>query len=337
MNQANPPNIRVLLIEDADTDALLIERLIRKPDCGIFTVDRVDCLSAATELMLTESFDVALLDLNLPDGEGIDSLHCLRAVDSRLPIVILTGHQDEDLGLLAVETGAQDFICKSSISGTILYRVLRYAVARHRKMLGFAAEAQTDFLTGLPNRRQFDKCFSDMVATNKTMYFGMIDVDHFKQLNDSYGHAYGDYVLRQLAKIMQSELQSFAHIARLGGEEFAVLMPGMNRTTAFEAMDKLRQRIENADWQFEQRDVMVTISVGLALVDSTRPWTFAASSADEALYQAKHSGRNQVCHSDSSEDVPPTPLYKANALTDPGYAGLGVTNCQTNTNNPVIP
>lgn len=296
-----PLPVRVLLIEDEDIDAMLIERMIRNPTRGgTFEVVRASSLSEATELLISDQFHVALLDLGLPDGNGMDSLHQLRSIDARLPIVILTGHQDEMLGLQAVMTGAQDFLCKSAISGQALFRVLRYAIARHLKMMGFAAEAHTDFLTGLPNRRQFDQTFQELTKTHEQLCFAMVDVDHFKNLNDTYGHAYGDNVLQGLAKLFQSELDFDAHISRIGGEEFAILLPGIDLNQAYRRLECLRQAIQSHRWRHEEKNVDVTVSIGLTCVGNEADQKLASKIADNALYEAKREGRNRIVRSSDS-------------------------------------
>ena len=293
-----PLPVRVLLVEDEDVDAMLIERLIRNPSReGTFEVVRVSSLAEATQLMVVDQFHVALLDLGLPDGNGMESLHILRSVDACLPIVILTGHQDEMLGLQAVMSGAQDFLCKSAISGQALFRVLRYAIARHLKMMGFAAEAHTDFLTGLPNRRQFDQTFEALAQANDQLCFAMIDVDHFKNINDTYGHAYGDHVLQGLADLFGRELDCKTHIARIGGEEFAILLPGFCLREAHQCLEHLRKSIENQAWKHGETDVDVTVSIGLVEVADATEKQVATELADRALYAAKNNGRNQVMRS----------------------------------------
>lgn len=299
-----PLPVRVLLIEDEDIDAMLIERLIRNPSRkGTFEVVRVASLAEATQLMITDQFHVALLDLGLPDGDGMESLHILRSVDARLPIVILTGHQDEMLGLQAVMSGAQDFLCKNAISGQALFRVLRYAIARHLKMMGFAAEAHTDFLTGLPNRRQFDQTFEELARANDQLCFAMIDVDHFKSINDTYGHAYGDHVLQGLAELFGSELDCDAHVARVGGEEFAVLLPGASLGRAHQRLEHLRKTIENHPWKHGKTDVAVTVSIGLVEVVDAADNQLVAELADKALYAAKKNGRNQIVRSNENVEA----------------------------------
>lgn len=299
-----PLPVRVLLIEDEDIDAMLIERLIRNPSRkGTFEVVRVACLAEATELMVTDQFHVALLDLGLPDGNGMESLHVLRSVDARLPIVILTGDQDEALGLQAVMSGAQDFLCKGAISGQALFRVLRYAIARHLKMMGFAAEAHTDFLTGLPNRRQFDQTFAELVNNHKQLCFAMVDVDHFKSINDTYGHAYGDHVLQGLAKLFDSELDCEAHVSRIGGEEFAVLLPEICIDQAHLRLEHLRKAIEDQSWKHDETDVEVTVSIGLVNVANAADKDVAAELADKALYAAKNNGRNQIMRSSEAVEA----------------------------------
>ena len=128
-------------------------------------------LSDALNMLHAADYDVTMLDVCLPDAIGLESLEQIRAIDARLPIVVFTGLDDEDVALKAIESGAQDFMAKGHVTGQMLFRAVRFAIARQRKVMGFKAAADTDPLTGMPNRRHLQSQFSEMLRRpKKTMY-----------------------------------------------------------------------------------------------------------------------------------------------------------------------
>ena len=286
--------IRVLLIEDQDAEALLISRMLAHTAYGQFVVEHASTLIAGTRMLATGHFDVCLLDLDLPDGVGIDSLHQVRSVDATLPIVVLTGSDDEQLGLTAIETGAQDYVSKHAVSGQFLSRVVRFSIARQKKVLGYAADANTDTLTGLPNRRQLDQCFGELMDSCQHMCVALLDLDHFKSINDEYGHLVGDQALRQLADVIREFAKDGIQSARFGGEEFAILLPDASIDDAFEAINQLLEQIADSpiDAGFPIR---ITASAGLSDVNPDDTLEDILHRSDIALYDAKRSGRNRTC------------------------------------------
>lgn len=157
-------------------------------------------------------------------------------------------------------------------------------------------EARSDPLTGLPNRRHFDVALQDLLVRADVNHLAegfsvaLMDIDHFKPVNDEHGHAVGDQVLQQLAKLLSSQLRGRDFAARIGGEEFALLMPVTSIDEASSALERLRQAIEIYRWQ----PVPITVSLGVTsyLPEDTRESLMAR--ADAALYSAKHLGRNLV-------------------------------------------
>jgi two-component system, cell cycle response regulator len=156
-----------------------------------------------------------------------------------------------------------------------------------------------DSLTGLPNRRYFDDFLTREVAryhpTDGGLALLVIDVDHFKRVNDSLGHLAGDYILRELSKVMSAGLRRSDFLARYGGEEFALVLPGTPREIAAVIASKLRMKVEKYEFRYNEHLVPVTISVGVAM------WSVQMSGheefiklADEQMYRAKNAGRNQV-------------------------------------------
>ncbi len=159
-------------------------------------------------------------------------------------------------------------------------------------------EATTDFLTQVANRASFDRALSDMVKDfyNRNYPFAllMIDIDDFKKINDTYGHQAGDYVLRELAKLIKQQLRARDIIARYGGEEFAILLPGVTFSQAVKIAERIRKSVEKHLFRYRDTDIPVTISVGVAVMRDGLDEVSLVEKADNALYLAKRSGKNQV-------------------------------------------
>jgi diguanylate cyclase (GGDEF)-like protein len=164
-----------------------------------------------------------------------------------------------------------------------------------------AALAATDALTGLFNRRVFDVRLAEEVQ--RTRRFGqffsllLLDIDHFKRINDRHGHMFGDQVLRRLADVLRAQMREVDVVARFGGEEFVVVLPGTDATGAQQMAERLRASIAATDFAFgEQAPVPVTVSVGTAsFPEDAASGADLLAHADVALYQAKANGRNRVC------------------------------------------
>tara|TARA_R110002049_G_scaffold285698_1_gene466725 strand:- start:127663 stop:128595 length:933 start_codon:yes stop_codon:yes gene_type:complete len=296
MSQSVPKKIRVLMIEDDDVDAAFINRLLTSCPDQTFSVDHVKSLSAAIETLSKNDYEAALLDLSLPDAVGLESFEKIRALDARLPVVMLTGMNDEDVGLQAIESGAQDFVAKEHVSGQMLFRVLRFAIARQLKVMGFQAAADTDPLTSLPNRRYLQSHFDEFIKSaeikNTPASLAILDVDHFKSINDQYGHFVGDAVLKKIAEIMTQTLGENACAMRIGGEEFAVLMLDDDIDQACQRIDQLLKTLASTTMSFDELSIVVTASAGVIELKYSDIWDKAFVAADSALYEAKSSGRN---------------------------------------------
>ena len=168
--------------------------------------------------------------------------------------------------------------------------------------------ARTDVLTDVTNRRHFfelaEAQFANSQRYNRPLAILLLDVDHFKQINDRYGHLAGDSVLQMVAKECQKHLRSGDIFARYGGEEFVCLLPEQNEQGALETAERIRQVIEKSEMFFEQRSIYVTVSIGVALIQEQIALTLEGliDEADQALYESKANGRNQVSlwHNSSS-------------------------------------
>lgn len=193
----------------------------------------------------------------------------------------------------------------------------------------YLTEARTDGLTGLFNRRAFDRAtdelFNDWQRKSQAFSLGLIDIDHFKHINDTYGHPAGDAVLRQIAGTLQTELREAVCVARYGGEEFALLtLASMEDAAA--ALDHLRNAVSKVEVQHEEHTISVTLSAGVSTIGPEDKIGTLVRRADEALYAAKLGGRNRVYLHDGqlcrlvTKLVPPQTVPASQGTTEPEAA-----------------
>jgi two-component system cell cycle response regulator len=186
----NSETIRILLVEDNPGDVRLIQETVREADVA-FEVTYVERLSGAQKLLRESIFHVILLDLLLPDGTGIDTFLRLVALVPEVPIIVLTGLDNENLAVKAVREGAQDYIVKGCLDGGSLARSIRYSIERHRIQMTLRNMSHIDELTDLYNRRGFltmvEQHWKLAPRTEKGFLLVFADLDRLKQINDSYG------------------------------------------------------------------------------------------------------------------------------------------------------
>ena len=292
------PSIDVLLIEDSEIDALFVTRLLKASKELTFTVQKATTMADAMPLLQTRDFDIAIVDLCLPDAIGLEAFEQVRSVDARIPIIVFSGSDDEDAALHAIESGAQDFVAKGHVTGQMLERAVRFAIARQRKVMGIQAAADTDPLTGMNNRRHLESQFAAMhanaTADSLPMCFGLFDVDHFKRVNDVHGHFVGDAVLKEVAQILIDAISPQMFAARLGGEEFALLMPGCDQAKAASLIRDILARLAQQPICLGDCEINLTASAGLIAVGTDENWDEAFVACDAELYRAKEAGRNQL-------------------------------------------
>ena len=221
--------IDLLLIEDNPGDRLLTKRMLEKAQYTIFRISYANNLSAGIDCAMRNKIDVILSDLNLPDSPDVDTFHKLKLQVPEIPIVVLSGFADEEASLKAVREGAQDYLIKGQINGNVLERSLLYAIERKRVEDTVKRLAYHDPLTGLPNRALFTDRFMMAKANSKRyrMKTALItlDLDHFKDINDNFGFDAGDELLKEVGSRLLSALRQTDTVCRMGGDEFALLIP----------------------------------------------------------------------------------------------------------------
>jgi diguanylate cyclase (GGDEF)-like protein/PAS domain S-box-containing protein len=420
MNQAE--FIRVLLIEDEAGDAYLVKAALKSKNEINFEITWVESLALARQALADSIFEVILLDLSLPDSEGLETIQIAKQIAEDVPIIVLTGRCDTDFALIALKAGANDYMVKGDFGFDGLARVIRYTLLRvemevHNKLLVAALEAtvngivitdtnahikwanpafssltgyhldevigrkpnellgsgmqdkpfyramwntllagehwrgeivnkhkdgslyhedlsispvknrrgelvnfigvkqdisqrkaleemlkklaNTDSLTGLFNRRVFlerlDQESDRISRLGGTAVLLMLDLDFFKRVNDTYGHATGDEVLKRFADIVRKNSRNIDVPARFGGEEFVILLPGTGQDEALVMAERLRRQVSEVVIVHPKGIVKITVSIGAALLSSQNTDSeLVLNRADSAMYTAKELGRNQI-------------------------------------------
>jgi two-component system cell cycle response regulator len=295
--------MRVLIAEDDLTSRILLTRILEK--WGYDVTVTVDGAAAWEVLQAADRPRIAILDWMMPEMDGIDVCRRARALDTHQPpyIILLTALGEKDNMMTGFEAGADDYVGKPYDPAELRARVEvgRRLVELNDELieaqLRLDVQAHTDALTGLPNRRAIVETLEEELQRSACegtrLAVGMLDIDHFKRVNDEYGHAAGDAVLCELARRMKSVLRPDDTIGRFGGEEFLVVVPGVSGPGLGELLERLRRAASQVSFTVDARDLVVTVSLGGAVYAGESMDALIAR-ADDALYEAKARGRDLV-------------------------------------------
>jgi diguanylate cyclase (GGDEF)-like protein len=284
----------VLLVEDNPGDARLVQELLSET-ASQFELSHVVTLTDARQHLMAEGVDCVLLDLSLPDASRLEAPMQLRAAAPDVPIVILSGLQDELLAIKAVQEGAQDYLVKGRVDGAAIGRSITYAAERKALEMQMAHKAMHDALTELPNRTLFHDRLKHAVmrAKRHQSMLGVmfIDLDGFKPINDGLGHDVGDLLLKALGRRLQEGLRASDTAARFGGDEFMVLCEDVADEQHVISIAERLQGAVAEPFRIAGHDLTVSSSMGIVV--STGHEESAESlirNADAAMYRAKRQG-----------------------------------------------
>ena len=289
--------MKLLLVEDNPADADFLAASLRRQRAGDIQIVNVPTLAEAISQLGLDKFDVVLLDLHLPDGSGLQCLDAIQAVDNEIPIVVLSGQDDEEFAVSVLNKGAQDYLVKWEGQGHSILRSIRYAMERKKADLRLTYLAQYDPLTGIPNRQFFNDQLTRATARARrdarkvTLLY--LDLDAFKVVNDTLGHDAGDQLLQEVAERIRRSVRAGDVVARLGGDEFAVLLEGLAGPRDVEAMANGLLETISKPYYIADRQLSITASIGITVYPSDNADTqMLLKNADIAMYQAKDCGRN---------------------------------------------
>jgi two-component system cell cycle response regulator len=293
--------------------------------------ETVECATGeeARQMLSTSPWDLAILDRRLPDMDGVVLAHELRSnreMRARY-VIMLTGEDDQEAKVEGLELGADDYITKPFQYPELLARIRagRRIVELQKELIEANKRLEllsiTDGLTRLYNHRYFQdelaRAFEESVRYDRPLSLAIIDIDFFKKVNDTYGHAVGDEVLKRVSNVFRESVRATDLVARYGGEEFAVMMPETELDDAMTFAEKIRSLVESTVAETQAGPLRVTVSIGV----SSAPRTKARSAkelvihADKALYRAKKNGRNRV-EAEKRRDV--------NRVTRPDFENVPV-------------
>jgi diguanylate cyclase (GGDEF)-like protein len=314
--------LHILIVEDNPADVNLMRDALPKRGAIRFDSESVPRLSEGIARLATGGIDLVMTDLGLPDSQGLATFRKLHQAAPDLAIIVLTGNDDQEMAVAAVREGAQDYLVKGQISGGVLVRAVRYALERKRteKKLSHDKEsleevnrkleqtlehtqllASTDSLTNLYNYRRFFEMatreFRSSLRYQRQLTILMLDVDHFKHINDTFGHPIGDKVLVMVAQSVATKLRDIDLLARYGGDEFIILLPQTDAEQALPAAERIRDTVADLCVESDKGPLSVTLSIGIAEM-WREPVDQCVESivkrADRALYVAKAEGRNRI-------------------------------------------
>ena len=295
---------KVLLIEDNEGDARLLREMFKESDHHAIDLHRVESLAAAEQRLTSGGFDLIVLDLGLPDAQGLDVVRRVHLAAPRVPLVVLTGLDDEHVAAQALQEGAQDYLIKGEIETRGLLRAMRYAVERkslEETALGMAREiahsAEHDALTGLPNRVLLNDRIGVAIAFanrhEKKSAILFLDLDGFKHVNDLLGHPIGDKLLQSIAALLLDCVRSCDTVSRQGGDEFVVLLSEVERAEDAAIIAGRMLKAVRGAHAIEGHDLHVSTSVGVSIYpDDGLDAPSLLKNADTAMYQAKEMGRD---------------------------------------------
>jgi diguanylate cyclase (GGDEF)-like protein len=297
----------ILIIDDLPTVRSQVIGILTDSELSVSAIE-ADNVVDGFKLLLAHPVDVVLCDLEMPGMDGLKFLELQRTRAERrdVPVIILTGRDEPEQKIKALERGASDYITKPFDAGELLARVkvqikvkaLQDELKERNQKL--EELLNTDPLTQLANRshlmRDLAQEFQRSLRGGQPLSLAMADIDHFKSINDTFGHQQGDLVLKVVAEAFRDHLREYDLAARFGGEEFALVLPATSPADALQVAERIREVIEALRFSGPLEPLRMTISLGVATFpdQAIKDIEDLILLADNALYAAKREGRNRV-------------------------------------------
>lgn len=300
LSRAGDKQLRVLHIEDDMLDMRYINTVLKRNPVYRIDYTHVPTVKEGLEVLGQREYDLVFLDLSLPDGFGLGLVKIVSSVVPDKPVIILSGNEDTELMLSAVECGAQEYLAKDQLNSSSVLRAIRYAIDRKRMEARLTHLSNHDSLTGLANRTlckdRLEHALARARRQNTAVALLFVDLDHFKSINDTFGHEVGDAVLKRAAERLRNCVREDDTVARLGGDEFIVILESLqNDEVVSYIAEKIIEELSKLIVVGEH-EVRITASVGISVqqgqglqnVDADQLMKYS----DIAMYQVKAEGRN---------------------------------------------
>ncbi len=296
--------MKMLIADDDFTSRSILTAVLTK--CGFDAVVVEDGGAAWNLLQRPDAPRLILLDWNMPGMDGVEI--CRRLRDNNIPdppyVILLTARDKKSDIVAGLEAGANDYVAKPYDTEELLARIrvgqrmleMQSNLLEAKDALEY--QAKHDFLTGVYNRRAIRDRLGGEISRaereNRSLSVGMFDIDHFKNINDTFGHQAGDEALVAFTRCIQGGLREYDCVGRYGGEEFLVIAPGSIGSKSESLYERLRARIADAVIATNAGSISLTVSIGVAPGTGQSTVDALVAAADAALYQAKAEGRNRV-------------------------------------------
>ncbi|MFT7687593.1 MAG: diguanylate cyclase (GGDEF)-like protein [Candidatus Azotimanducaceae bacterium] len=302
-----------LMAQQDSLDANIVRQMLEVNHENEIRVNQVSTVSSALESLSHTKYDALILDLNLSSKTGLVDVARFLSDYPSLPIVILAGNDDQELAVECLRLGVQDYIYKNQLNAELLNRIMRYSIERkqiHLKLKRALAEAdrknhqltllaRTDNLTKLPNRAYFFEVTKKAIATadrlQKSLGVLYFDLNNFKIINDRYGHAAGDHVLKEIASRLKTQLRNSDMAARIGGDEFVVLTNLLDDPVQAYSLARKVHQIICQPITLSNNEFLVGASIGIATYPEVDSVDKLVQAADMAMYEAKDNGQHFAC------------------------------------------
>ena len=300
----NSNRLKIIVADDSHVYRKLVDQALADENYQIYWARNG---AEAKTLFLQHHPSIVISDWEMPDLTGIElCAEIRRQQHSFTYVILLTSNTQKEQVIMGLKAGADDYLTKPFHAGELLARV---AVGRRFAKLYGEIEtknqllqelARTDALTELPNRRALEEWggrqLSGAARHGFPIWAVIADLDHFKAINDNYGHEAGDSVLKRFAQVLKANTRSSNFCCRLGGEEFVLVVSHVNREGIITAIERIRKQVEDEEFHIGTKSARITASFGVAGFHGNKPPEFAEllRLADGALYVAKREGRNRV-------------------------------------------
>jgi diguanylate cyclase (GGDEF)-like protein len=303
--------MKVLIVDDTNTDRLLLKLYLNK--LGYQVIEASNGQEAINQFIEhAQDLDLILLDVQMPHINGFEAVKAIRKIQKQekqewLPVIFLSASAKENDIVEGITAGGDDYLIKPIGQKILSAKMLamqrisdmrRRLVDSNKTLEGLAS---TDYLTAVANRRSFEVMLDHEMSltrrSGRSIAVAIFDLDKFKLVNDTFGHDAGDAVLVDVVNRIKTNLREGDIIARLGGEEFGLILIGLDRGEIFNAFDRYRNIVNEHPVVYEGIEIPVCISIGVAAFEGgNEDKTDLLKRADESLYEAKYTGRNKVVY-----------------------------------------
>lgn len=293
---------KILVVDDEEDIRLVLSNLLTSEGYIVYSAENG---AEGFERFRHHAPDLVITDVKMPVRNGLEMLKDIKSTGTNIDVIVLTGHSDESTAIDCLHNGAYDYLLKPLEELDVLIASVQRALqkrsleVKNNQLIRELEEmAIKDPLTGLYNHRHLNKCLAEEIARSARyehrFVILMADIDHFKKINDTHGHLFGDFVLKRLARLFEDNVRLTDTIFRYGGEEFLIMLPETNEAEAAMVVERLMKNIRTHEFSCDGLKSDISVSIGAALFpDEAKDISAMIGLADRRLYRAKQSGRDR--------------------------------------------